>query len=51
MMLDVVRALSNTLVDGSADTRAIALEQTLRRLERPPRPDLADPFDWNGYAR
>lgn len=50
VMLDAVRALSDKLVDGSADPRAIALEQTLRKLERPlPCPDLADPFDWKGY--
>ena len=42
VMLDAIRALSNILVDGSADPHA---------LERPlPRPDLADPFDWKGYA-
>ena len=50
VMLEAVRALSDTLVNGSADLRAIALEQMLRKLERPlPRPDLADPFDWKGY--
>ena len=50
-MLNAVRALSDDLVNRSADRRAIALEQTLRTLERPlPRPDLASPFDWKGYT-
>lgn len=50
-MLDAVRALSDTPVNGSADPQAIDLEQTLRKLERPlPRPDLADLLDWKGYA-
>ncbi|MGI4956460.1 MAG: hypothetical protein ACRYGI_02505 [Janthinobacterium lividum] len=51
VMLDALRALSDNLVDGSGDLRAIGLEQTLRKLERPlPRPDLTDPLDWKGYG-
>ena len=50
-MLEALRTLSDTLVNGSMDLRAIGLEQTLRKLERPlPRPDLADPLDWKGYG-
>ena len=51
VILDALRTLSDTLVNGSGDLRAIGLEQTLRKLERPlPRPNLADPFDWAGYG-
>ncbi len=50
-MLEAVRELSDDLVNRSLDPRAVVLEQTLRKLERPlPRPDLASPPDWEGYT-
>ena len=51
VMLDALHALSDRLLDGSADLRAIGLEQILRTLKRPlPHPDLPDPFEWKGYG-
>ena len=42
--------LDKLLLD-SGDGRAIGYEQALRTLERPlPRPDLANPYDWEGYG-
>jgi len=46
-----LRDASDTLVQRSGDTRAIALEPTLRTIERPlPRPDLSGVYDWQGYG-
>ena len=51
VLLNDLRDASDTLVQGSGDPRAIALEQTLRALERPlPRPDLGGVYDWRGYG-
>jgi len=50
-VLNYLRDVSDTLVQGSGDPRAIALEQALRALERPlPRPDLSGVYDWRGYG-
>ena len=50
-MLGAIRALSDDLVTRSGDKWANTLEQTLRTLERKlPRPDLASPYDWEGYG-
>jgi len=50
-VLSYLRRASDTLVKDSGDQRAIALEGTLRALERPlPRPDLGGVYDWRGYA-
>ena len=50
-VLNDLRDASDTLVQGSGDPRAIALEQTLRALERHlPRPDLSGMYDWRGYG-
>ena len=51
VMLEALREHSDKLVKKSGDDRAKHYEDVLRMLERPlPRPDLASPYDREGYG-